>query len=166
MKKLHYLLLFLVITSCGLLKKTPINQKDAEGKRTGRWISYWNDSLKIKMYDGCYANDRETKTCRYYHQNGKPSVTFKYDKTGINVKFREPDGRLIQKGRSVINYTKDSIAYYYNGKWKFYDEQGKLQKVSVYEMGVEKYLLKERLENGKMFRYHPPKKLEETSLRN
>jgi hypothetical protein len=148
-----------VLTGCSLVKKAPVNLTDTDGKRTGHWVSYWNDTLKIKMYDGYYANDREVRTCTYYHPNGKPSVRFKYGKNRIKVTFSDSDGKPIQKGYSRIVYTTDSIAYYYHGIWKFY-ENGKLQKVSRYEHSHETYLLKERQQDGKMKRYRPAKKIE------
>lgn len=160
MKRIFLLtILSVLLMGCGLVRKTPINQTDKDGKRTGHWVKYWNDTLKTKMYDGYYADDKEVKTCTYYHPNGKPSVRFKYGKNRIKVTFSEPDGKPIQKGYSRIVYTTDSIAYYYHGIWKFY-ENGKLQKVSRYEHSHETYILKERLANGKMKRYLPAKKLE------
>jgi hypothetical protein len=158
-KQVLFALCLGLLSACGLIKKSPVNQTDKEGKRIGHWVSYWNDTLKIKMYDGYYLNDQEVGTCTYFHPNGKPSVRFKYGKKRIKVNFKEPDGKPIQKGYSRIVYTNDSIAYYYHGKWRFY-ENGRLQKVSIFEHSHERYILKERQNDGKMIRYSPPKKME------
>lgn len=158
-----FLLLILVVLvtgSCHFPLHRKTNQKDDQGRRTGRWINYWNDSLKIKMYDGYFREDRETRTCRFYHYNGKISARFRYGRNHIKVKFWEPDGRVIQKGRSILILTSDSVAYYYHGKWKFYDGDEKLVRESVFTKGRETLLLKERDSAGRLIRHRPPLRID------
>jgi len=157
---LPLLLVMLVAGSCHFPLHRTTNQKDAQGRRTGRWINYWNDSLKIKMYDGYFKDDRETRTCRFYHYNGKVSARFRYRGNHINVKFWEPDGRVIQKGRSILILTPDSVAYYYHGKWKFYDENERLIRESVFDRGRETWLLKERDSCGRLVWHRPPRRID------
>lgn len=142
----------LLTVSCSLPRQSNLNQSDVKGNRHGRWITWWDREKDIKMFDGYFQEGHETRTCRYYHPNGRKRVVFKYKNQNIRVRFWEPDGRKVQQGTSVMFITPDSISYYYHGKWKFYDESGRLSRVSLYENGKEIRILKERDSTGRMRR--------------
>jgi len=53
------------------------------------------------------------------------------------VKYYDESRALEQKGWAVIDYNEIDTHYYWQGKWKYYNDKRKLFKVSYYENGEE-----------------------------
>lgn len=117
--------------------KRTINQYDTQGRRQGKWVSYWDDDRKVPMNIEHYKDGREIGRCRYFYQDGSKRLQFKAFKDGrMKVKYLTEEGRKEKKGWAVMLYTPDEIRYSWNGPWKFY-EKGKLVRKAVYKMGEE-----------------------------
>lgn len=114
-----------------------VNRYDTQGRRQGKWVSYWDDEKKIPMNIERYKDGRERGKCRYYYQDGTKRLQFMAYKDGrMKVKYYLESGTLEKKGWAVMIYDPLEIRYSWNGNWKFY-ENGKLVKKSVYKMGEE-----------------------------
>lgn len=138
MKWLFLSLIFLFCTvSYGQILKRHINQYDENGKRKGLWLSYWDEEEKIPMSVATFKNGYETGVCKEYHQNGKLRLKFRYHGNRIRVKYYDINRKIEQKGWSIISYNEVDIHYYWHGKWKFYNEKGKVERISLYEKGRE-----------------------------
>lgn len=117
--------------------KQQINRYDAQGRRQGKWISYWDGEKKIPMNIERYKDGRERGRCRYFYMDGTKRLQFNARKDGrMKVKYFLESGRLEKKGWAVMIYDPKEIRYSWNGPWKFY-EGGKLVKKAVYKMGEE-----------------------------
>ncbi len=46
-----------------------VNGYDENGKRTGKWITFWDDENKVPMSMGKFKEGRETGVCKEYHIN-------------------------------------------------------------------------------------------------
>lgn len=114
-----------------------INQYGEDKQRTGWWISYWDDDEKVFMSKAKYKAGQEIGTSKEYHANGNLRLKFRNQKNRIRVKSYSEDRKLEQKGWAVMEYNEKDTHYYWHGKWKFYDEQGKLVRVSQYSNGEE-----------------------------
>lgn len=113
------------------------NQYDENGKRKGLWISYWDDEEKIPMSMATYKNGYETGVSKEYHQNGNLRLKFRYHKHRMRVKYYEKNRNLESKGWSIIEYNEEDTHYYWQGKWKYYDENRKIIKIVYYLNGQE-----------------------------
>lgn len=117
--------------------KQQTNRYDTQGRRQGKWVSYWDDEKKIPMNIERYKDGRERGRCRYFYQDGTKRLQFNARKDGrMKVKYYFESGKLEKKGWAVMIYDPNEIRYSWNGRWKFYEE-GKLVKKTVYRMGEE-----------------------------
>lgn len=134
------LLIFLlipVIAEASWPLKREFNRYDAQGRRQGKWVSYWDDEKKIPMNIERYKDGRERGRCRYYYMDGTKRLQFNAHRDGrMKVKYFSESGKLTEKGWAVMIYDSLEIRYSWNGPWKFY-ENGKLVKKSEYKMGEE-----------------------------
>lgn len=112
-----------------------LNRLNKEGERTGRWITYIDESKKLKSFDGKFKNGKSVGKSYYYNNYGI------LDRTEINrfkklkTSFYHSNGVLRLKGKAKLKNEPDRIHYYFYGKWKAYDETGKLVKYYFYENG-------------------------------
>ena len=140
MKKIVFLAIIAICYMGSLqaqLFKKKINQYGEDKKRTGWWISYWDDEEKIFMSKVKFEAGEEIATSKEYYQNGNIRLKFRYQKTRTRVKYYSEDRKLEQKGWSVLEYNKKDTHYYWHGKWKFYNEKRKLVRTAIYQNGAE-----------------------------
>ena len=139
-KVITILLVFLLIpnfTEASWPINREVNRYDAQGRRQGKWVSYWDDEKKIPMNIERYKDGRERGKCRYYYQDGTKRLHFMAYKDGrMKVKYYLESGKLEKKGWAVMIYNPQEIRSSWNGPWKFYEE-GKVVKRTVYRMGEE-----------------------------
>ena len=131
------LFLLLGLTSNAQLFNRHINQLDENGRRKGKWITYWDEEKRIPMSKATFENGREKNVSKEYHMNGNLRLKFRYHKDRIRVKYYSKERKLEQKGWSVIEYNTEDTHYYWHGKWKFYNENRKLERISFYSNGEE-----------------------------
>ena len=99
-----------------------INQKDANGKKTGKWIIYQKGTKKV-FEEGAFVNGRKEGVWKRYFSDG---ITIMIEANYVNnrpsgsySKFYQ-SGRQKEKGSLVLNKYKDSlIKYYPNGKIEY-----------------------------------------------
>ncbi len=128
------LLLFPLILSAQIFKRK-VNRNDENGNRKGLWINYWDDDEKILMSKYHYKDGMETYVCREFYSNGKTRIKFRYYGKRIRVKYFDENSQITQKGWSKWDIAEKDLHYYWDGKWKFFDENKKLVKVEIWEMG-------------------------------
>jgi antitoxin component YwqK of YwqJK toxin-antitoxin module len=135
---LFFCLVFILMPafSTAQLFHKKVNRYDENGKRTGLWVNYWDEEEKIPMSKNHFKDDRETGVCKDYHNNGKLRLKFRYYKNRTRVKYYDEDRQIEQKGWSIMEFTKDDIHYYWHGKWKFYNQDRKLIRKSIFKDGV------------------------------
>ncbi len=123
-------LLLLALIGC---KSTPINQK-INKKREGLWIeNYAVDSAKYQSV-GKYHLDDPVKKWRYY-LNGKIIKREKYKHNICNTKNYFENGKIQSKGHTKTTTNNIEIHWFYDGKWFFFDENGKLTLIRNYANG-------------------------------
>lgn len=117
--------------------KRKMNRLDQDGRRTGKWITFWDEAKRVPMSKARFKEGREVGVSKEYHINGNLRLKFRYHSDRIRVKYYTADRKLEQKGWSVIEYNETDTHYYWHGKWKFYGPGRKLQRVSHYSNGEE-----------------------------
>ncbi|MCF8367692.1 MAG: hypothetical protein K9G76_01525 [Bacteroidales bacterium] len=137
--RLSLLIIFILIEALHLQaqflsRKT--NQFNNNGLKQGKWISFWDETCMIPRSIAVYKNGKETGKCYEYYRNGEVRLKFRYQLNRIRVKYFSEEGIRQQKGWAIMEYTKDDTHYYWHGKWKFYDEHGKLINITFYLNGA------------------------------
>lgn len=124
-------LLFFQIITINLFSQNKFNK---QGERTGKWLIYIDEQKKIKSMEGKYSHGKSVGKSLYYSNNGilerKEISRFKRIKTT----FYYPNQNIKLKGNARIDNI-DTLHYYFYGKWKSYNEKGKLEKISIYQKG-------------------------------
>ncbi len=127
----------MVLPATGQFWKKKLNQVDESGRRKGKWITYWDDEKKIPMSMARFKDGREVGVSKEYHANGNLRLKFRHQKDRIRVKYYSQERKIEQKGWSVIEYSEVDTHYYWHGKWKFYDANRKIERISYYSKGEE-----------------------------
>ena len=99
-----------------------INQKDASGKKTGKWVIYQKGSKRI-FEEGTFVSGRKEGVWKKYFPDGTTvMIEANYVNnrpSGTYSKFYQT-GKVKEKGSLVLNKYKDSlIKYYPNGKIEY-----------------------------------------------
>ena len=111
------------------------NRFDEDGKKTGLWLSYWDQKKRILHSKFHYKNGREVGVNKLYSRDGKLMTKERHVKGKIKVKNYNEEGKLHRKGWAKIDFNADDLHFYWHGRWKFYGEKHRLNGISVYEKG-------------------------------
>ena len=120
--------LFLAIATLATLTLQAQNTVDSQGRRQGPWVK--TDKHGAKMYEGTFVDGLETGTFTYFYADGTVRMRNTYSVPGkvCSHEVYDPKGHLLAKGEY---YQKNR-----NGRWEFYNEKGRLVKITHYRMGV------------------------------
>lgn len=113
----------------------PVNRLDRHGHRTGRWITYYDSAQKVPSFVGRFRNGWAVGRSRYYYPDGTVSKT--EWKLGKRMYTRLYDNRGVchRKGVARIAVNDTVIRYYWQGRWKYYDAGGELEKFCYFDNG-------------------------------
>ncbi len=142
MKFLPFILMCCVscLCMCSLSKNKNINSYNANGKPHGKWVYYFNE--KPQSY-GRYKDGAPVGKWFIFNPDGSKCVKKRYFRNKIREVWYYKSGRIEAKGYSkLILDDPVEINYFWEGKWKFFDEKGKLQKISIYVKGEESKIVK------------------------
>jgi antitoxin component YwqK of YwqJK toxin-antitoxin module len=128
-----------------IYKSDTINRTSSDGKKYGKWISFFDtNKLKIES-DGVYENNHKTGIWKTYYANGflKTEVTYVNNSPNGYAKIYYENGKICEEGFwKGTKWTGKYLYYHENGNkaydWNFNDE-GK-------RTGEQKYYH----ENGKL----------------
>lgn len=116
----------MVITTIGA---TAQNKIDKQGRRQGHWVRTDKDGSKI--FEGDFIDGQETGTFTYYYHDGTVRIKNTYTDPGrvcVHEAYDE-QGRLLARG----GYNQRNR----DGRWEFFDVQGRRIKETEYRMGVK-----------------------------
>ncbi len=125
----HIVILYLI-----LLSSCATNQlKDK--LREGIWIEEMSlDSLNNFKSIGRYHKGEPVKRWKYY-KNGTLEKKEKYRGDICHTTFYHENGKKQSQGKAKFVLTEKEIHWFYFDKWYFYDENGKLSRISTFENG-------------------------------
>lgn len=105
-----------------------INQKDASGKKHGKWIVAHKNSTQT-AYSGTFEHGKRKGLFTFYYPNGKVKAAMLFTKNGTfaRAEMYFEDGTLIAQG-NYINEKKDSI-------WTYYGGSGYVRKTETWKNG-------------------------------
>ena len=113
MKKLIFLLSYVIFPVTFLFAQETINQTDANGHKQGRWIGkYANGTIR---YEGPFTDDKPVGEWKRFHENGKINAhLYHFPNTDkASAELFDSNGIRYAKG-NYKGTAKDSIWNYYN----------------------------------------------------
>lgn len=125
--KILALLFILTLSGC----KTNRIRKN---ERVGRWVEF--DTIEGKIYKsvGRYRNGIGKGTHRQFSDK-KLVREEKYKNDICHTIYYHENGKIMTEGYTKMVVTEKEIHWFYNGDWKFYDENGQLLGIRTYENG-------------------------------
>jgi antitoxin component YwqK of YwqJK toxin-antitoxin module len=130
---MHPKLFFIIIvTICIVACKSKTNQI-VNHEREGKWVTI--DTLDyVYTTKGSYKNGNQVGTWKHFY-NGKITRKDKFKKNKCLTRFYHPNGTIIKKGYSKTDSNDTLIHWYYSGKWRYYDPQGKPTQTLIFDKG-------------------------------
>ncbi|MEZ4721658.1 MAG: hypothetical protein R2813_07280 [Flavobacteriales bacterium] len=148
MRKLILINVLVLISLSIIAQDGKFNQTDAQGRKQGTWMKYYEPDEKGKeqvRYEGQFKNDKPVGTFFYYYQTGEKSSEVSYigeDGVQSDAKFFHVNGTVMGEGK-YLNQKKDGV-------WKYYDDQTILSSVEPYKAGKLEGVVKVYFLNGKV----------------
>lgn len=112
-----------------------LNRTDKHGRKTGRWINYADSAKTIKLFEGRFRKDKPKGTAYFYTNSGLLDRIEKNRFRKLRTTFYYPNGMVRMSGNARLENLPDRIHYYYYGKWKAYNDSGRLVKYYYYTKG-------------------------------
>jgi len=104
--------------------------------REGLWIVYHDSAGTVPMSRGKFHKGLQCGTWKYYYEDGTLRRRERYGRKYIRTRYYYENGILKSCGKAVIDRSDPVyLNYFYQGKWKYYNESGKLTSVIWYERG-------------------------------
>jgi len=122
-----------ICASCGLF----INRTDRHGERHGKWKHYWDK--KIVQRKGKYRHGLEVGTWKYFDLKGILTKKEEYNQARYTIFTTTyyPDKKIESKGNAcLLEEPGNSLHYYWQGEWLYFDESGSIMRREWYEKGV------------------------------
>lgn len=147
-----FLTIVLCILVSGLLysqkpvsNRKAINALNLSGQPHGRWIYYFDRDNNVIQSAGRYKKGKPVgKWILYYPDGGKDVVTRYYGKRARERRYHS-SGMIEKKGWSrLVLDDPEAIRYYWQGRWRLYNEEGTLQSVVFYEDGELARVIREK----------------------
>lgn len=122
-----------------------INGINEYGKPHGQWVYYFDRENQVIQSTGRYRNGVPAGRWILYYPDGGKDVVTRYFRNRARERRYYADGTREKRGwsRLVLDDEKE-IRYYWDGRWRMYNEEGKLQSVVMYEKGEAVRVIRER----------------------
>lgn len=122
-----FFLIAFTISSCKI-------NRVKNNERHGKWIDY--NIVEDVTYKsiGRYNKGIEKGTHRQF-ANKKLHRKEKYRNEICQTTYFYPTGKIMSEGKTKLDLTEKEMHWYYQGDWKFYDEQGNLLGINTYNQG-------------------------------
>ena len=126
--------MLLLISLCILTASCRINQFK-NNLRHGRWVYQDSTSTDVLTSKGRYRNGNEVGKWKHY-ANGVLFREEKFRENRAQVVNYYPNQKVESKGTTGLDRSAEMIHWYYDGKWKFYTEDGRLDSVKIFDKGT------------------------------
>lgn len=129
--------------------KRETNGLDESGKPHGQWVYYFDKQNQIIQSTGRYRNGVPAGRWISYYPDGGKDVVTRYFRNRARERRYYSDGTREKRGwsRLILDDEKE-IRYYWDGRWRMYNEEGTLQSVVIYEKGEPVRVIRERYINA------------------
>lgn len=115
------------------------NKHDAGGNPHGRWVYFYDEDEKNVMRKGRFNHGEQRRVWKYYMEDGTLYRKEKYRRgkplRKVKTTLYHPNGKAAVKGMALQYEDELKIHYYWDGDWRYYAEDGKLEKRVQYQKG-------------------------------
>lgn len=59
----------------------------------------------------------------------------------LKIKYYRENGQLEKKGYAMLDLDKEAIHFYWQGRWKYFDDRRHIYRIALYENGMEALLI-------------------------
>jgi antitoxin component YwqK of YwqJK toxin-antitoxin module len=160
-----FLVLFSFILSFNIIAQPNVNKLDDQGRKTGKWLSYYPGGKK--KYEGTFKDGYEIGTFKFYNGNGQLISELLYSQKGeyASARMFYTNGIVKAEGR-FHNRKKDGVWKYYSklphvlykeesykdgkkdGPWRVYYPSGKLSSEIYWKNDLRHGSWNDFFENG------------------
>ncbi|MFC6999807.1 toxin-antitoxin system YwqK family antitoxin [Rufibacter roseus] len=115
------------------------NKVDKNELRHGKWRTFQHDNPEVLQVKGRYKHGKEWGRWKTYSPEGKLyfKEKFKPKKKEVITTYYHPNGKVSHKGVAYqFEGNKGIWNYYWDGEWKFYDENGNYIGSKTYVKGT------------------------------
>jgi len=178
MKQVEILILFLVLFGLNwkvsgqtfdIYKSDTINRTSVDGKKTGHWIVFFENSNQVIEKEGYFSDNRKTGIWKEYYLNGNPKseITYVDDFADGYARLFYENGKICEEGNWKGTKWVGKYLYYYEngnkqyewsfndggkreGEQKYYHENGKLRIRGEWADGKENGIISEYDASGNL----------------
>jgi antitoxin component YwqK of YwqJK toxin-antitoxin module len=115
------------------------NKYDYGGNSHGLWVFYHDDEEAVLMRKGRFKHGEQRRVWTYYLPDGTLYRKEKYKRgkptRKVKTTLYHPNGKVAVKGVALQYEDHLKIHYYWDGDWRYYAEDGKLEKKVQYNKG-------------------------------
>lgn len=115
------------------------NKYDGGGNAHGRWVYFYDEEEKTVMRKGRFSHGDQRRVWKYYLPDGTIYRKEKYKRgkplRKVKTTLYHPNGKTAVKGVAFQYEDEMKIHYYWDGDWRYYAENGKLEKKVQYQKG-------------------------------
>jgi antitoxin component YwqK of YwqJK toxin-antitoxin module len=152
-----------------LYKGDTVNKTTVDGKKVGRWVSFFENNKTTIEKDGFYDNNRKSGVWKTYYKNGniKSEITYVNNKADGYAKIYYENGKISEEGNWKGTKWVGKYLYYHDngnkayewsfneegkrtGEQKYYHENGKLQIKGEWVDGKENGIISEYDSGGNL----------------
>lgn len=140
LRKQSWLLALILVFFCSCISKK-VNHLDSKGQRHGVWVSYYDTENKLLWSKTKFRHGKPVGDHYYYFaQSGMVDRHEKYGRgSRLKVWLYHSNGKLRMHGKARQVEDEKQIHFYFEGRWKVYDENGELIRIQQYKEGkIEK----------------------------
>ncbi|PLX18283.1 MAG: hypothetical protein C0599_12400 [Salinivirgaceae bacterium] len=150
-----------------LYKGDTINQVDAQLRKQGQWIYFYDDNREQPKMKGQFVNNKREGVWIKYYENGnrKNEVTYENGKPKGLVRFYYENGNVQEEGNWQVEYWVGEYRYYHEngilsyeflfdqngkrtGEQNYYYETGDLMVTGEWSQGKEAGVVTEYYQDG------------------
>jgi antitoxin component YwqK of YwqJK toxin-antitoxin module len=124
-------LLLTLLSFCFVSCSKSINQYQNKEKH-GRWIE--SDRVARTYSKGRYFKGQQVGTWRDYSEDGLYRKE-RFRANASKLKFYYPNGKISSSGQTLTEEGNTGLHWFYTGKWKFFDDKGRLIEERTYHKG-------------------------------
>ena len=132
----YFIVLIFGFVSCGSSKVNQYVKEENARKRDGFWVQNYSADQGEIISKGKYKNGEKVGVWKT-SLNGVRLQREAHRRNLIKTKIFYPNGKLKEKGNSITEITDEFRHWHYNGKWKYFDENGKLIYIKTYSKGAK-----------------------------
>ena len=128
--------LTVTVLSTSVVAQPNTGDTNKDKLRNGKHFEYWDRDSTYLSARGHFCHGKPCRTWKYFWEDGTRRMKVKYGDR-LKMKYYKSNGQLDKKGYARLDINSIDIHFYWEGKWKYYDDKRKLYRVAIFKNGDE-----------------------------